>query len=149
MGVKPVYKLTTASGRTITTTGNHAYLARKSQITNSPDGKAIEDPRQSRDKFQINSKSKIPPTKSRVLDKVGTNQKHLSLFERGLVNTLENPFHSESPIKDAEWIKVYGLAAGDEIAVPKTKNTALVSDVFAEFSVIRESRLGIASIVAS
>ena len=62
MGVKPVYKLTTASGRTITTTGNHAYLTRKSQITNH--------------KFQINSKSRIP------------NKKYLSLFERGLVNTL-------------------------------------------------------------
>jgi intein/homing endonuclease len=31
MGVKPVFKLTTESGRTIKTTGNHPYLAIKQQ----------------------------------------------------------------------------------------------------------------------
>ena len=61
MGVKPVFKLVTDSGKEIKTTGNHPYLAIKSEILNPKS----ETPKQSlRDATgQANSKFEIPNLK--------------------------------------------------------------------------------------
>ncbi|MFH1565438.1 MAG: hypothetical protein ABIC82_06425, partial [bacterium] len=48
MGVKPIYKLTTESGKTIRTTGNHPYLSRK-QENNGTRKQLISDVFSSRD----------------------------------------------------------------------------------------------------
>ena len=71
MGVKPIYKLTTASGKTIRTTGNHPYLVRADESARY--NKADESAR--------------------------CKQNRLSLFERGLVDTLENPYLPNRPSK--------------------------------------------------
>ncbi len=71
------------------------------------------------------------------LVKAMRDNKNRSLFERGLVDTLENPYFAESPIASAYWTKVYGIRVGDEVAV--TNNEKLLPTVADFFNDSRKS----------
>ncbi|PIR28197.1 hypothetical protein COV39_00345, partial [Candidatus Berkelbacteria bacterium CG11_big_fil_rev_8_21_14_0_20_40_23] len=127
MGVQPVYKLTTADGKTIRTTGNHPYLVKEAtkksaeadlnlvnltdSLTDWPDTL----------KWNITTNhSFVKSQNTRGVDLPGVEPGRFGVSSQSSEPAKPTPKPlSQGDLENSRWTKVIYLKAGDEIAVAR------------------------------